>query len=120
MLDVVYSAKSGAAFFELAKRRKGPIIFWATKSTAQMGRADRGAAAVGAEGVADLARSRATVENWRELLERLFRGRLLAVVAVERFTFGSRLLGIGALAALLALGGFLRATALLRLRSLLT
>ncbi len=43
MLDVVYSAKSAAAFFDLAKMSKtskmskhGPLLFWATKSTAKL------------------------------------------------------------------------------------
>ena len=37
-LDDVYSAKSGAAFFSLAKRIKNdrPLVFWATKSSAPL------------------------------------------------------------------------------------
>jgi hypothetical protein len=35
-LDVVYSAKSGAALFDRARRGRGPIVFWATKSTAPL------------------------------------------------------------------------------------
>jgi D-cysteine desulfhydrase len=35
-LDVVYSAKSGAALFERARRGGGPMVFWATKSSAPL------------------------------------------------------------------------------------
>ncbi len=38
-LDVVYSGKSAAAFFDLAPTAEGPLIFWATKSTARLPRA---------------------------------------------------------------------------------
>lgn len=36
-LDVVYSAKSAAAFFEMARQPgRGPLLLWATKSTARL------------------------------------------------------------------------------------
>lgn len=35
-LDVVYSGKSAAALFDLARRGGGPIVFWATKSSAPL------------------------------------------------------------------------------------
>ena len=35
-LDAVYSAKSAAAFFALAKIARGPLLFWATKSSAPL------------------------------------------------------------------------------------
>ncbi len=35
-LDIVYSAKSGAALCELAGRTRGPVMFWATKSSAPL------------------------------------------------------------------------------------
>lgn len=35
-LDLVYSAKSGAALFDLARRGAGPMVFWATKSSAPL------------------------------------------------------------------------------------
>lgn len=39
-LDFVYSAKSGAALLELARRgARGPLLFWATKSSAPLPRA---------------------------------------------------------------------------------
>lgn len=39
-LDIVYSAKSGAALLDLARRgREGPLLYWATKSSAPLPRA---------------------------------------------------------------------------------
>jgi D-cysteine desulfhydrase len=35
-LDVVYAAKAGAALLRLARQRRGPLLFWATKSSAPL------------------------------------------------------------------------------------
>jgi len=40
-LDIVYSAKSGAALLDLARATTGPILFWATKSSAPLPSARR-------------------------------------------------------------------------------
>jgi D-cysteine desulfhydrase len=41
-LDVVYSAKAGAALLRLAPTAGGPLLFWATKSSAPLPRASAG------------------------------------------------------------------------------
>lgn len=41
-LDVVYSAKSGAALLDIARATSEPVLFWATKSTAPLPRANAG------------------------------------------------------------------------------
>lgn len=41
-LDVVYAAKAGAAFLRLAARGSGPLLFWATKSSAALPHAAAG------------------------------------------------------------------------------
>jgi D-cysteine desulfhydrase len=38
-LDIVYSAKAAAALCELAPQARGPLLFWATKSSAELPRA---------------------------------------------------------------------------------
>lgn len=54
-LDVVYSAKAAATLVELARRgARGPLLFWATKSTAPLPRADAG----------QLARAPAAMQRW--------------------------------------------------------
>lgn len=54
-LDVVYSAKSGAALLDLVSRRtRGPVLFWATKSSALLPR-----------GVSDdIARAPRAIRRW--------------------------------------------------------
>src|SRR5690606_31665843 len=39
-LDLVYSAKSGAALFDLIDRAAGPLLFWSTKSSAPLPQVD--------------------------------------------------------------------------------
>ncbi len=40
-LDAVYTAKSAAALLDLADHEPGPMVFWATKSSAKLPRADQ-------------------------------------------------------------------------------
>jgi len=53
-LDVVYSAKSAAGLAALAPKAHGPLLFWATKSSAPLPRAT----------AADLARAPAAMRRW--------------------------------------------------------
>lgn len=53
-LDVVYSAKSAAALLELARSGRGPVLFWATKSSAPLPRPS----------ASDLARAPRSMRRW--------------------------------------------------------
>jgi len=53
-LDVVYSAKSAASLMALRERERGPLLYWATKSSAPLGCAD----------AADLAEAPVRLRHW--------------------------------------------------------
>jgi hypothetical protein len=53
-LDIVYSAKSAAALAEVVPATRGPVLFWATKSSSELPRAS----------AADLAIAPAHMQRW--------------------------------------------------------
>jgi hypothetical protein len=53
-LDVVYSGKSGASLLARARRGEGPLLFWATKSSAPLAEPT----------AADVARAPAALRAW--------------------------------------------------------
>jgi hypothetical protein len=53
-LDIVYSAKAAAGLCELAPKTRGPIMFWATKSSSPLPRATDD----------DLSRAPTSMQRW--------------------------------------------------------